>query len=129
MGSESIINQKSSTMKNFLFSMFFICSTFAFGQNLGAIGDNGKILVDNNKVEVVKFVGKPQGNVCGIGMHHHKAHLTVALTDAKLLISSPDGKQQEVEIPAETALWFDAGSHSAINSGDEETKFLLVYLK
>lgn len=111
--------------ENFINFNLIFCSAISFG----GTGDDGQVLVDNDKLKVVKFTGEPYGNVCGIGTHFHKAHLTVALTDAKVLITSPDGKQQEVEIPAEAAVWFDAGSHAAINSGDKPTKFLLIYLK
>jgi hypothetical protein len=111
----------------FLFLVFY-CSV-SFGQNIDNKEANKEILLDNNKMKVVKYVGKSQGEVCGNGMHHHEAHLTVALTDAKVLITSPDGKKQEVEIPAEAAIWFEAGTHEAINTGDTATKFLLVYLK
>lgn len=89
---------------------------------------SGSLLLDNDKVEVIKYVGKSQGDVCGIGEHHHQAHLTVALTDAKVLLLE-DGKEQVAEIPAGAALWFGAGAHSVINQGKEDTEFLLVYLK
>ena len=86
-------------------------------------------MLDNDKMKVVKYVGNPQEEVCGSGMHFHDAHLTVALTDAKVLITETDGTTQEVEIPAEAAIWFEAGTHAAINSGSSPTKFLLIYLK
>jgi hypothetical protein len=123
------MNQKNTVMKNFLSLMSVFCFALSFGQNFNAAGGDGQILVNNDKVKVVEFTGKPQGNVCGAGTHFHKEHLTVALTDAKVLITSPGGKQQEAEIPAGSAIWFGAGSHTAVNSGEKETKLLLIYLK
>lgn len=114
-------------MKNFLFLTGILCCTSVFAQNAN-VGDEGQVLVNNDKLKVVEFVGNPQGNVCGEGKHFHKEHLTVALTDATVLITSPDGKQQEVEIPKGAAIWFDAGIHMAVNSGSKETRLLLVYL-
>lgn len=119
-------------MKNSL-SLFFIllfCYSTSFAQKSDHNADgSGKVVLNNDKVEVVQFVSKPQGNVCGLGKHHHDAHLTVALTDAKVLITKPDGKQQTAEIPAGASIWFEAGTHSVINEGNKETKFLLIYLK
>lgn len=113
-----------------LFYVLLLCVSFSFAQKSSHNADgSGNILLDNNKVEVVKYVGKPDNNVCGIGKHHHDAHLTVALTDAKVLITTENGEQNTAEIPAGAAIWFEAGTHSAMNVGDKETKFLLIYLK
>ncbi len=116
-------------MKTLLFLPLFFCASVALAQSDGNKNENGKILVNNDKVKVVEFVAAPKANVCGSGMHFHKPHLTVALTDAKVLITTPDGKKQEAEIPANAALWFDAGTHAAVNTGDADTRLLLVYLK
>ena len=113
-----------------LFCALLLCTSVSFAQESNHnVDGSGKVILDNSKVEVVQYVGQSQDNVCGIGKHHHDAHLTVALTDAKLLITLPDGKQQTVEIPSGAAIWFEAGTHSVINEGNKETKFLLVYLK
>lgn len=125
------MNQNSLIMKtSFFFIQFLFCALFCFAQDSNHNADgSGKVLVNNDKVEVIEYVGKVHDNVCGIGEHNHEAHLTVALTDAKVLITSPYGKQQTAEIPAGAAMWFDKGTHSAVNGGDKETKFLLIYLK
>ncbi len=107
----------------FIFVLVLSCSV-AYSQN-----QQGEVLVDNEKMKVVKHEGKPDNNVCGEGMHHHEAHLTVALSNAEVLITQPDGTEQMAEIPKEAAIWFEAGTHSAINTGEEPTKFLLIYLK
>ena len=113
-----------------LLVILLLCGSTTFAQKSNQNSDgSGKVLVNNDKVEVVEYVGNPKDNVCGIGEHHHDAHLTVALTDAKVLITTPDGKQQTAEIPSGAAIWFDAGTHSVVNEGKKDTKFLLVYLK
>lgn len=116
-------------MKTLQLLLLLLCFSVSFGQNVENKEESGKVLLDNDKMKVVKYVGNPEEGVCGIGMHHHDAHLTVALTDAKVLITSPNGKNQEAEIPAEAAIWFEAGTHSAINSGNAATKLLLIYMK
>jgi len=112
----------------FFFLIVFASTAFTQTSNNNAEG-SGKVVVDNDKIEVVEYVGKPQGNVCGMGEHHHEAHLTVALTDATVLLTSAESEQQTAEIPADAAIWFDAGTHSATNKGSNETRLLLVYLK
>ena|SRR5690554_6151600 len=92
------------------------------------VDGSGSLMLDNEKVEVIKYVGTPQGDVCGVGQHHHQAHLTVALTDATVLLVE-NGKEQLAEIPAGAALWFGAGTHAVINRGQADTEFLLIYLK
>ena len=119
-------------MKTSLLLVLILClcfsTTFAQKSDHNADG-SGKVLVNNNKVEVIEYVANPNENVCGIGEHHHAAHLTVALTDAKVLVTTPDGNQQTAEIPAGAAIWFEAGTHTAINQGDKASKALLIYLK
>jgi|SRR5690606_8214688 len=123
---------KQTLMKNAAFPivlMLFACST-AFGQSSPNNRDgSGTVLLDNDKLEVIQFVGKAGKDVCGIGEHHHRAHLTVALTDAQLSFSDESGDLQQAEIPAGAALWFEPGTHSVLNSGAGETNFLLIYLK
>jgi len=117
-----------TSLSLFFFLFLFSLTSFAQKSDHNADG-SGKIVLNNDKVEVVKYVGNPEDNVCGIGKHHHDAHLTVALADAKVLITTPDGKQQTAEIPAGASIWFEAGTHSVINEGNKKTKFLLIYLK
>lgn len=110
-------------------SFFLFCMSTSFAQMGHNEDGSGSVLVDNEKVEVVEYVGEPNKDVCGLGNHHHDAHLTVALTDAKVLITPEEGEQTSAEIPAGAAIWFKEGTHSATNDGDKPTKFLLVYLK
>lgn len=113
----------------FCLSAMFICSSL-LGQTKESINPGEKVLIDNSKVKIIEYKSPPQGDVCGLGMHYHEPHLTIVLTDAKVLITTEDGKSQEVEAPAGTPIWFDnAETHSVINTGDQPTKMLLVYLK
>ena len=112
----------------FFFLLFFTSTALTQTSSNNADG-SGIVVLDNDKIEVIEYVGKPQGNVCGMGEHHHAAHLTVALTDATVLLTSAEGEQQTTDIPADAVIWFDAGTHSAMNKGNNETRLLLVYLK
>ncbi|WP_370480365.1 cupin domain-containing protein [Tamlana flava] len=117
-------------MKNlFILSLVFFCGTLA-AQTPEARDSEEKVIIDNDKMKVVEHVSLPQGDVCGLGMHHHEPHLTIVLTDAKVKITPEDGDSQEIEVKSGTSIWFgDEDTHSVINTGDQPTKMLLVYLK
>jgi len=117
-------------MKSLLFlSLLLFCGTLS-AQNQESDNSEKKVVLDNDKMKVVEYFSQPQGDVCGPGMHHHGPHLTIVLTDAKVKITPEKGEAQEVEVKAGTSLWFGADeTHSVINSGDEPTKMILVYLK
>jgi quercetin dioxygenase-like cupin family protein len=91
--------------------------------------DTVRMVLDNDKLQVTEYVSTPGKDVCGVGMHTHEPHLTVMLTDASILVTTPDGKSQNYDLKAGTALWFGADTHTAINNGDQEAKLLLVHLK
>lgn len=114
--------------------LFFLSAFFLFnitnGQN-PVINDPGeKVLVDNDKMKVVEHLSQPKGDVCGAGIHYHEPHLTIVLSDAKVLITPENGEPQEMAIKSGTSIWFDAAeTHSVSNTGDQPTKMILVYLK
>jgi len=109
--------------------MLFLCS-FVMGQSLTTVNSEEKTIIENDKMKVVEFVSQPEGNVCGVGMHHHKPHLTIVLADAKVRVTPENGEPQEMEVKSGTSIWFDAAeTHSVVNSGNQPTKMILVYLK
>lgn len=117
------------TLLFFILVMFF-CSPIVFAQKTDHNADgSGNVILSTNKVEVIEYIGKPKANVCGLGEHFHDAHLTVALTDAEVLITSPEGEQQNAKIPSGASIWFEEGTHSVTNEGNNDTKLLLVYLQ
>lgn len=116
-------------MKNLLFLTLLFCCGTLFAQNHGSAESGEKVILDNEKMSVIEHYSLPNGDVCGEGFHHHEPHLTVVLTDAKVLITSEDGESQEVEVKSGTSIWFEAETHSVKNIGDQPAKMLLVYLK
>lgn len=117
-------------MKYLLFlPALFLCA-ITMGQNPLYDEPGEKVILENDKMKVVEHVSLPQGDVCGIGMHHHEPHLTIVLSDAKVRITPENGETQEVEVKSGTTIWFDAAeTHSVVNLGDQPTKMILVYLK
>ncbi|MBO0341352.1 MAG: hypothetical protein VX798_08640 [Bacteroidota bacterium] len=108
--------------------LLFFCGNL-FAQTSVTAETGKKVIIDNDKMQVIEHVSTSNGDVCGKGMHHHAPHLTVVLSDAKVRITPEKGKSQVVEVSAGTSIWFESETHSAINLSKQPTKMLLVYLK
>lgn len=117
-------------MKNLFFlSLVLICGTL-LAQNQESTETGEKVIIENDKMKVIEHFSMPQGDVCGLGTHHHEPHLTIVLTDAKVRITPENGEPQEIEVKSGTSIWFDAAeTHSVTNLGDQPTKMILVYRK
>ncbi|MFB6340134.1 cupin domain-containing protein [Saccharicrinis sp. FJH62] len=117
-------------MKSLLFiSLVFFCGTL-LAQSNDSSEPGEKVIVDNDKIKVVEHISQPKGDVCGLGMHHHEPHLTIVLTDSKVRITPENGEPQDIEVKSGASIWFDAAeTHSVVNTGDQPTKMILVYLK
>ncbi len=80
-------------------------------------------------MKVTEYDSNPGKDVCGLGKHSHKAHLTVVLADMKARVTTKDGKVKEATLPAGVAFWSEAETHAVINSGDKPAKVLLIVPK
>jgi quercetin dioxygenase-like cupin family protein len=87
---------------------------------------NCKVLLDNDRVRVIRVVMKPGEK---LEMHSHLAHVVYSLTGGKMKYTSPDGKSEEREIKAGETRWGDAVTHANENIGTTETRALVVELK
>ncbi len=88
-----------------------------------------KVLVDNDQVRVLEYVGRPRLGVCGTGMHSHPDHVTVVLDDSRVKVSLPDGKSFIADNKAGTVFFEPAGSHAVENIGGRDVRSLLIELK
>lgn len=88
-----------------------------------------KVVLDNDKVRVLEFNSRPGMGICGSGMHSHPAHLTVALTPAKVRVRLPDGKQIVAENKAGDVFWAEAETHETENLTGRNVRALIVELK
>jgi len=88
-----------------------------------------RVALDNDKVRVLEFVSRPGLGVCGSGMHSHPAHLTVALTPAKIRVKLPDGKVIIAENKAGDVFWSEAETHETENLSGRDVRALIVELK
>lgn len=88
-----------------------------------------KVVLENDKVRVLEYVGKPRLGVCGEGMHSHPDHVTVVMTDAQVKVTLPDGKTIVAAQKAGDVLFEPAGTHAVENIGGRDVKSLLVEIK
>jgi quercetin dioxygenase-like cupin family protein len=88
-----------------------------------------RVLVENEQVRVLEYIGKPRLGVCGQGMHSHPDHVTVVMTDAKAKVTLPDGKSFVAENKAGDVFFEPAGTHAVENVGGRDVRSLLVELK
>jgi len=87
---------------------------------------NCKVLLDNDRVRVIRVVSKPGEKM---EMHSHPAHIVYGLTSGKEKFTSADGKTEERELKAGRAVWSDAVTHSSENTGTTEDRALVIELK
>ena len=87
---------------------------------------NCKVLLENDRVRVVRVVTKPGEK---LEMHSHPAHIVYSFTSGKAKFTSSDGKSEEREIKAGQAIWSDAVTHSTENAGTTESRVLVTELK
>lgn len=114
----------------FLFAVcFFFFAVYGKSQQNIPVSDTIKVILENYKVKVTEYVSNPGKDICGKGKHTHAAHLAILLTDAKVTVTTPDGKTQIFDVIAGTAFWSEAETHIAINSGSKIAKAYLVELK
>lgn len=98
-------------------------------QVLSNPSDTIQVILDNDKMIVTEYVSTPGKDVCGKGKHSHAPHLTILLTDARIKLTTDDGKTQDFDLKAGTTFWSEAETHMAINNGNEAAKVYLVEVK
>jgi beta-alanine degradation protein BauB len=88
-----------------------------------------RVVLENDSVRVLEFVSRPGLGICGSGMHSHPAHLTVALSPAKVRVKLPDGKTMVVENKTGDAFWSEAETHETENLTGKNVRALIVEVK
>jgi hypothetical protein len=88
-----------------------------------------RVALENDRLRVLEFTSRPGLGVCGTGMHSHPAHLTIALTAAKVRVRTPDGKSFVAENKPGDVFWSEAETHETENIHGRDTRALLIELK
>ncbi|MEO8812219.1 MAG: hypothetical protein ABI376_04820 [Caulobacteraceae bacterium] len=87
-----------------------------------------RVVLDNARVRVLDYNGRPGMGVCGTGIHSHPAHLTVRLTPAKVRIVQ-NGRTFVVENKLGDVFWSEAVTHETENVGGANVRSLIIELK
>ena len=88
-----------------------------------------RVAFENDHTRVLEFVSRPGTAVCGVGKHSHPAHLTIALSDAKVRVTLPDGKTVEATNKLGDVFWSEAETHAVENIGGANMRALIVEFK
>ena len=104
-----------------------ICSVAVFAQDpLKVDPTHYKVVLDNAAVRVLQ-ISYPVG--AKSPMHQHPESIAITLTPAKVRFALPDGKTEDLDRPAEAAMYTPAGSHSPTNVGQSAFTVLQVEFK
>ena len=88
-----------------------------------------RVLLENDKLRVLEYRSRPGFGVCGQGKHSHPAHLTVAMTDAKVKVITEDGKVITAEPKAGAVFWSPAETHTTENISGRPMRAYLIEIK
>ena len=101
----------------------------AFAQDVIAVAggaETHKVLVDNEQVRVLDVHIKPGQK---IGMHSHPANVVYFDTDGKMKVTYPDGKTEERDLKAGTAVSRGPLTHAVENVGNAEIHLVQTEMK
>jgi hypothetical protein len=87
-----------------------------------------KVVFENDTVRVLEFNSRPGMGVCGSGVHSHPAHLTVALSPAKVRVKE-GGKEFVGENVIGDVFWSNAQVHETENIGGKDLRALIIEVK
>ena len=116
-------------MRRMLFLTGFLClaTSTALAQDPVKVSPKTtKVLLENDRVRVLDVRIKPGEKE---PMHSHPANVIYSLSDRKIKSTSPDGKTQEREGKAGTAIWREGETHAVENVGTTELHVVLIELK
>jgi quercetin dioxygenase-like cupin family protein len=85
-----------------------------------------KVLIDNASVRVLKVDYAAGAKSV---MHQHPDSIVVPLTASKVKFNLPDGKAEDVDLAAESAMYTPGGTHNPENVGKGRVEALLVEFK
>ena len=85
-----------------------------------------KVLLDNDRVRVIRVVNEPGGKV---PMHSHPPYIAYALTSGTERLTSPNGRVVINTLKAGHATWSNGATHSGKNIGKTEIRVVLIELK
>ena len=88
-----------------------------------------RVALENDKLRVLEFTGRPGMGICGESMHSHPAHLTIVLADFQIKATTPEGKVVDRTRKLGDVFWSEAETHRVENTGRTNSRVLIVELK
>ena len=85
-----------------------------------------KLKFETDRVRVLETLSNPGDQE---QMHSHPANVVVVIEGAKMRITTPDGKSNDVEFKAGDTIWREPVTHSAVNIGTTRLHAIIVELK
>ncbi|CAN5918617.1 hypothetical protein BH11PSE13_BH11PSE13_29740 [soil metagenome] len=129
---ESHVPDEADELRRLLFALLpaFAFSTQALAQDAAKVQPGAyRVALENDRLRVLDFHSRPGLGVCGVGMHSHPAHLTVALSAGKARIKTPDGKEVIGENKLGDTFWSEAETHEVENISGKDMRALIIELK
>ena len=90
---------------------------------------SARVTFENDKVRVIEYHSGSQKDVCGAAMHTHPAHVYIMLTDAKLRVVTPDGKESFEAAKAGDVGWESTGEHICQDLTGKDVRCYLIEIK
>lgn len=107
--------------------LLFVAAGTTLAQDVVKVSpETHRVLLENAQVRAMDVRVKPREKVA---MHSHPAGILYFLSDARLKITYPDGKTDEREVKAGTAVWSEAVTHAVENVGITELHEVHTELK
>src|SRR5258708_30388804 len=78
-----------------------------------------RVVFENDRMRVLEFRSRPGMALCGVGKHSHPAHLTVALSDARVRVTLQDGREVVATNKLCAVFWREPETHVAEHIGSE----------
>jgi hypothetical protein len=88
-----------------------------------------RVALENDKLRVLEFTGRPGMGVCGEGVHSHPAHLTVVLSDWEGRATDAGGTTRNRARKLGDVFWSEAETHKVENTGKGISRVLIIELK
>lgn len=108
---------------------FFLTRVLAQAPAKPSVPETSKVLFENDRTRVIEYHTNAGKNICGLGLHSHPAHLFIMLTDAKLRVVTPDGKEEIVDCKAGETGWEPTVTHRAENLDGKNAGCYLIEFK
>ena len=96
------------------------------GDAVSVAPDHYKVLEENDRVRILEYKGGPGTKT---EMYSHPDIVAVALSDAKVRFTNPEGQSMEIDLSAGMAMYQDGSDHATENIGSSESHVILIELK